>query len=333
MAQEANFLQGLNMILSQQQERERFRVQQALAMMQFAQQKKIASIAIAEKSLTMADKQNKQLSIDVAQGFLDTSGLSGMYVSAEMIEGESETPISKMVSNLTSYEGGKFSKCDAQAIARAMHSFYVSKDPSSVVNLAKKYGDIEAARIDTMEIDGKSYGYGTEKERKLYRSINKLSGEADLLGISEAARESLQIKENIKEETTEFIGGKEDAYTFERALGETDDLMVSLDYLREETGDLTAKVQAADQTLETMQSDYEELNSNVARTDEESERYYRLPEVIQEQEKKVTKMQNEINRRLQIIADKRKKEGEEQSPSSGVGYYGRGSGGQGGRAY
>jgi hypothetical protein len=71
-----------------------------------------------------------------------------------------------------------------------------------------------------------------------------------------------------------------------------------------------------------MQSDYDALHSNVARTDEESERYYRLPEVIQEQEKKVTKIQNEINRRMQIIDEKKKKEGEKQSPSSGVGYYG-----------
>jgi len=322
MAQEADFLQGLNMILSQQQERERFRVQQALAMMQFAQQKKIANIAIAEKSLTMADNQNKQLSMDIAQSFLDTSGLSGMYVSPEMMEGKDESPINKMVSNLTSYDGGKFSSSDAKSVARAMHSFYVSKDPSSVVNLAKKYGDIESARIDTMEIDGKSYGYGTKKQQELYRSINKLSGDAALLSISEAARESLQIKKNIKEETTEFIGGGKDAYTFEKALGETDDLIVALDYLREETDDLTAKVKAADQTLETMQSDYDALHSNVARTDEESERYYRLPEVIQEQEKKVTKIQNEINRRMQIIDEKKKKEGEKQSPSSGVGYYG-----------
>ena len=305
----ADFLQGLNMILSQQQERERFKVTQALAMMQFAQQKRLANVAIAEKGVAMAESTNKQLKHDIASQFLSRSGLSGAYVDVKEVDAD-KSPITAMIKKLqkgAGYGGGKFSDSEARGIARAMTSFYVSKDPTGVISLAKRYGDADAARIG---------GYGSPKQKALFKSLGMISGEADLTDLSEAARESLQIGKNIVREKTEFVEGGEDAYTFERAMGQSEDLVVALDYLREATGDLNVRIKVEKQVLDEIDTRITELQSKASRTDEESEELYELPGVKKEKEKEVNKIQTEINRRTQISLDKVNEELEKKAGSA-----------------
>lgn len=304
----ADFLQGLNMILTAQQEKERFKLQQSLALMELAQRRRLADIGVVKESLTLADSTNKQLRTNIATDFLSRSGLVSYYVDPKSVD-PGESTIEPMVAKLkkTGRKGPGFSEEEATQIARAMFSFYgESKDPRAVVDIAKRYGDADAARIG---------GYGSERQTNLFRAMNKVSGEANLLDISSMARESSQIGRNIAQERSEFMAGGEKAYTIEKAIGQYDDirgaLEYTLDFQQEETKDLAFAIEAEEQSILDAESRIKDLFENPDKTYEETEELNSLPEVLEEMKENVNRMSQEMSRRKGIIIkNKQKKEKE-----------------------
>ena len=79
MATEADVLRSVTAILQSGESREQFKVQTALTMMQFAQQKKAQDIEIASTSLSLLQSTNTQLMYDAADNFITNSGLGAFY--------------------------------------------------------------------------------------------------------------------------------------------------------------------------------------------------------------------------------------------------------------
>ena len=121
MATEADVLRSISSILESGERREQYKVQSALAMMQFAQQKRMQDIALTKSNLELAQKSLQQQKPIVASEFLSATRLGGIYQQTE--EGETaEDAISKMVKTLRSkqYLGSKYDTDKANAIAGAV---------------------------------------------------------------------------------------------------------------------------------------------------------------------------------------------------------------------
>ena len=70
MAEAYDVLAGLNRMLESQERREQTRLQTSLAMMQFAQAKRMQDIQVAGQQLTLLQAANTQMMGSQAQAFL-----------------------------------------------------------------------------------------------------------------------------------------------------------------------------------------------------------------------------------------------------------------------
>ena len=291
MANNFSPLQGLSLILSQQREREQSKLQQSLALMQLAQQKRVQDIAIAEKGLTMAESTNKQLRQDLATNFLSFSGLNAYYVDPKSVD-DNVSPIDAMASKLSHRKGARFSEDEAKNIASALHSFYVSNNTTGILNLAKRYGDTKDAMVG---------GYGSKKQKSLHRAFSKISQDANLMEVVKQVRDQSIIAENIAKEKTEFMMGD---YDIQSPIGMYSGVELELDeladFLRGTTKKLAFKKESYEQEIEKNQARIKELEDKASRTNEEEEELIRLPDVVEDFTKDVSRMTDEINRRKQI---------------------------------
>ena len=197
----ADFLQGLNMILTSQQERERFKVQQSLAMMQFAQEKRMQDIAVAKSNIDMASKGLESLKPQVAADFLTESGLSKFYISSDEGE-EAEVAITQMVRNLRHKDafGKVLPEMEAQKIATALWSYHgPTSSPDQVLGLAR---DLKSSVESALTADGG----GTE----LYDAFAKLGADADLMEVTRQAERLKTSEELVHKERSEFLRGDYD---------------------------------------------------------------------------------------------------------------------------
>tara|TARA_Y100001973_G_scaffold14782_1_gene21273 strand:+ start:5596 stop:6570 length:975 start_codon:yes stop_codon:yes gene_type:complete len=309
MAIEFNPMQALNLILTKQQENERFKVQQALSLMdlsqrakmseaQFAQQKKIADISIAEKSLTMAENMSKQLDLSLAGNWLSSSGLGSYYKTQDMV-GEQESPLDEMVSDLTKKK--LFTNEEARKISTAMYNYYEGKDPSSVLNLIDDYDKADAAKI------GK---YGTKSQRKLYHAIDKISAGADLTELIKQKRQSSFISDNIDKERSEFLRGE---FEIQEPISATGDIGMELSEFEKSFRAPSIQLQ---QTIENKKEELKLIEERTAflegrqdRTFQEQEELNRLPELIDRTREDLDRFKNEIIRRESIAPKKEDKKG------------------------
>jgi len=81
MAEPYDVLASLNRMLESEERREETKLQSSLALMQFAQQKRMADIQLAGQQLELLQAANSQMMGGQAQSFLTDSGLDTMYLS------------------------------------------------------------------------------------------------------------------------------------------------------------------------------------------------------------------------------------------------------------
>jgi len=79
MAEAYDVLAGLNRILESQERREQTKLQTSLAMMQFAQQKRMQQIQVTGQQLQLLQTANEQLTVGLADDFLQRTGLNALY--------------------------------------------------------------------------------------------------------------------------------------------------------------------------------------------------------------------------------------------------------------
>ena len=142
MATEADVLRSITAIMEGGLRREEAKVQSALAMMQFAQQKRMQDIALTQSNLELVSKSVQQQKPQVASEFLSSSGLAGIYQQGEEGEPAMDT-IEDMAKSIRSKQffGRGFDPNKAQSIAAAVWNYYSAEDPNSILKLAEDLHD------------------------------------------------------------------------------------------------------------------------------------------------------------------------------------------------
>ena len=279
MATEADVLRSISAILESGERREQYKVQSALAMMQFAQQKRMSDIAETKSNLELAQKSLQQQKPIVASEFLSATRLGGIYQQTE--EGETaEDAISGMVKTLRSkqYLGSKYDKNKANAIAGAVWNYYSAEDPTSIIRLGSNLYDASIA----MEA-----GEQTPAQHDLFDAFMKLGVTADLKDISMAAKKARVSERRISKEISEFLQGD---YEIQDPIGiyagipdaveEADmdrrlrEKPASADYTEMET--TRGALRDAESRYKGLQN---KMDANTA-TDDEKEEFYELPNLM-----------------------------------------------------
>ena len=81
MAEPYDVLASLNRMLESEERREQTRLQSSLALMQFAQQKRLQDIQLAGQQLELLQAANSQMMGAQSEAFLTESGLESLYLS------------------------------------------------------------------------------------------------------------------------------------------------------------------------------------------------------------------------------------------------------------
>ena len=279
MATEADVLRSISAILEGGERREQRKVQSALAMMQFAQQKRMQDIAQTKSNLELAQKSLQQQKPIVASEFLSATRLGGIYQQTE--EGETaEDSISDMVKTLRSnqYLGKKYDANKAHAIAGAVWNYYSAEDPTSIIRLGSNLYDASIA----MEA-----GEQTPDQHDLFDAFMKLGVTADLKDISLSAKKARVSERRISKEISEFLQGD---YEIQDPIGiyaGVPDAVEEADMdrrLREKpaSADYT-EMETTREALRDAESRYKglqnKMDANTA-TDDEKEEFYEFPNLM-----------------------------------------------------
>ena len=142
MAEPYDVLASLNRMLESEERREQTRLQSSLALMQFAQQKRMQDVQLAGQRLELLQAANTQMMGSQAQSFMDDTGLEGIYLSTLKGTDESEQQASvKAMSKLlqkSTKDGGW--NIPAEAADKIVGAVYASKagNHSGILTIGKE---------------------------------------------------------------------------------------------------------------------------------------------------------------------------------------------------
>ena len=288
MATEADVLRSITAIMEGGLRREEAKVQSALAMMQFAQQKRMQDIALTQANLDLVSKSVQQQKPQVASEFLYSSGLAGIYIQPE--EGEpAADAIEDMADKIRSKQffGRKFDRGQAESMAAAVWNYYSAEDPNSILKLATDLHDANA-----MANDPKQVALMSGQQKKLYEAFAKLHKSSDLRSLTESAKKSRQAEAQISKEIFDFTKGDYDISDLSgiyegipEAVEEVDTAM-QLDQkpASAQQIDLEDTRDALRQAESKFSSLQKKVDTGMA-TDEEREMYLKIPDLIEDYRK------------------------------------------------
>ena len=288
MATEADVLRSITAIMEGGLRREEAKVQSALAMMQFAQQKRMQDISLTQANLDLVSKSVQQQKPQVASEFLSSSGLAGIYIQPE--EGEpAADAIEDMADKIRSKQffGRKFDRGQAESMAAAVWNYYSAEDPNSILKLATDLHDANA-----MANDPKQVALMSGQQKKLYEAFAKLHKSSDLRSLTESAKKSRQAEAQISKEIFDFTKGDYDISDLSgiyegipEAVEEVDTAM-QLDQkpASAQQIDLEDTRDALRQAESKFSSLQKKVDTGMA-TDEEREMYLKIPDLIEDYRK------------------------------------------------
>lgn len=192
-------LQALNRILQYQQQRDRADVQESLAFMQFAQQKRATEIKEFGLQLDVLEKANQQQKINTAKNFIQSSGLNNVLALVASAEGKDSKEIDKSIGQVANYlqekKYGDFNKQNAQEVSLALWSFKNSNDASSLLDLANKVSSTIStpATKDT-----------PNNALNLISSFDKIGNASQMLSLGKVAKKIKKNEENLLLEKFQF---------------------------------------------------------------------------------------------------------------------------------
>ena len=283
MATEADVLRSITAILQSGERREQYKVQSALAMMQFASQQRQQDIAQTQANLDLVSKSVQQQKPQVAAEFLASSGIGGIYEEGEEGDPASDA-IGRMVKNLRSkqYFGRKFDETQAQSMAAAVWNYYNAQDPNSILKLA---GDLHEA--NRMANNPEQAGFMSKPQKQLYEAFAKLHKVSDLKTLTTAAKKTRDAESQVRKEIFDFTKGDYDISDLSGIYSGIPGALDELDFQQR----MEEKPPAAEFTeMETTRRSIidaearlrglqNKMDSNTA-TDEEKEEFLELPNLI-----------------------------------------------------
>ena len=283
MATEADVLRSITAILQSGERREQYKVQSALAMMQFSAQQRQQDIAQTQANLDLVSKSVQQQKPQVAAEFLASSGIGGIYQEGEEGDPASDA-ITEMAGRLRSnqYFGRKFDKAHSESIAAAVWNYYNAQDPNSILKLASDLHEASDMANDRMKEPDM-----TDPQRKLYQAFSDLHKSRDLSHLTTAAKKTRDAESQVRKEIFDFTKGDYDISDLSGIYSGIPEALDELDFQQR----MEEKPPAAEFTeMETTRRSITEaearlrglqnkMDSNTA-TDEEKEEFLELPNLI-----------------------------------------------------
>jgi hypothetical protein len=283
MATEADVLRSITAILQSGERREQYKVQSALAMMQFSAQQRQQDIARTQANLDLVSKSVQQQKPQVAAEFLASSGIGGIYQEGEEGDPASDA-ITEMAGRLRSnqYFGRKFDKAHSESIAAAVWNYYNAQDPNSILKLASDLHEASDMANDRMKEPDM-----TDPQRKLYQAFSDLHKSRDLSHLTTAAKKTRDAESQVRKEIFDFTKGDYDISDLSGIYSGIPEALDELDLQQR----MAEKPPAAEFTeMETTRRSITEaearlrglqnkMDSNTA-TDEEKEEFLELPNLI-----------------------------------------------------
>lgn len=210
MAREA--IQALDKILQFNYQKDRAKVQESLAFMQFAEQKRQNDIKVFSSQLETLGKANEQMKIKVKKDFISNSGLEEAWnmIPMEHKEGD-DIDLSSAVSYLKNKKKGGFSKENATTIANAMWSSKVAKDHDMLINLANTANEATkniSFNLKPANINNKKNV--SDQQKSLVNSLLLLQSKTGKQGLGTTMEQAGNIKTNeanILKEQFQFAKG------------------------------------------------------------------------------------------------------------------------------
>ena len=283
MATEADVLRSITSILQSGERREQYKVQSALAMMQFASQQRQQDIAQTQANLDLVSKSVQQQKPQVAAEFLASSGLGGIYEEGEEGDPASDA-IGNMAENIRSKQffGRKFDRAQSESMAAAVWNYYNAQDPNSILKLASDLHEASAMANDRMREPAM-----TDPQRKLYQAFSDLHKSKDLSHLTTAAKKTRDAESQVRKEIFDFTKGDYDISDLSGIYSGIPEALDELDFQQR----MEEKPPAAEFTeMETTRRSIidaearlrglqNKIDSNTA-TDEEKEEFLELPNLI-----------------------------------------------------
>ena len=160
MAEPYDVLASLNRMLESEERREEMKLQSSLALMQFAQQKRMQDIQLSGQRLELLQAANTQMVGNQAEAFLEESGL--MYLYKESYHQDENKYIAKFATRLKkSKYGYGFTRETSERIASAVVASQAGNH-KPVLDIANQIG----VHIDNM--DAGLTGESTELQKELF---------------------------------------------------------------------------------------------------------------------------------------------------------------------
>ena len=283
MATEADVLRSITSILQSGERREQYKVQSALAMMQFSAQQRQQDIAQTQANLDLVSKSVQQQKPQVAAEFLASSGLGGIYEEGEEGDPASDA-IGNMAKNIRSKQffGRKFDRAQSESMAAAVWNYYNAQDPNSILKLASDLHEASAMANDRMREPAM-----TDPQRKLYQAFSDLHKSKDLSHLTTAAKKTRDAESQVRKEIFDFTKGDYDISDLSGIYSGIPEALDELDFQQR----MEEKPPAAEFTeMETTRRSIidaearlrglqNKIDSNTA-TDEEKEEFLELPNLI-----------------------------------------------------
>jgi hypothetical protein len=195
----ASAIQALDRILQYRQQRDRADVQESLAFMQFAQQKRASEIKEFGLQLDVLEKANQQQKINTS--FIQSSGLNNVLALVASSEGKDSKEIDKSIGQVADYlqekKYGDFNKRNAQEISLALWNFKNSNDASSLLDLANKI----STTVSTEPVKGEP---GINDKVNLIQSFQNIGNTAQMINLGKVAKKIKKNEENLLLEKFQF---------------------------------------------------------------------------------------------------------------------------------
>ena len=151
MATEADVLRSVNLILQSGERREQGRLDTALTMMAFQQQKRAADVDILTKKLQVATAANTEMQSGIVSDLLTSTGLGSYYQQTEDADERHEyqkDALDALVDDIG------LAPEVARGAVQGLWSWYEAKNPRELISLASNLGKSvqsleNKARIDS----------------------------------------------------------------------------------------------------------------------------------------------------------------------------------------
>ena len=291
-------LSALNRMLESDETRERFKMSNALAMMQFAQQKRMQDVQLAGQQLQFLQEANKQAMTTQATEFMTDVGFGGMDLEDE----DSYTTQKELLMQDIDIDDGVNTGgygMDAITAARVLSAVHSAQkgNPQAMLNIADSLNKTMSKSKTGAKI--------SEQEKLLLKSFNATGYFTD----KEAAKKKLnsisRTIQNISDVTAEMYEFGQGDYAIDRDIGIYEPQLVT-----PEDGDASKALSSLSNSLENLtivkSSEAGDLAGELQLAIEAKENYNREMEALEairaEQDRTGKKLLSDIQ--IQLLADK-----------------------------